>query len=220
MNKLSVSILDYGMGNLFSVQQACHAVGLEAKLIREKDEILSADALIVPGVGAFGDAVSLLSEKGLIEGLIDFIGSGRPFMGICLGLQILFSESEEFGLHKGLGIFPGRIVRFNPGSADIKVPQTGWNRIYLADGYNDWKDTGLDGVENGQFMYFVHSFYASPVSGENVIAVSEYAGIKYCAALKKDNVFACQFHPEKSACAGLEIYRNFKRTLNNSKERK
>jgi len=208
-----IAILDYGMGNLFSVRQACRFAGLEADVTCDKGKIMRAGALIVPGVGAFGDAMAVLERGELCAVIADFIKSGKPFMGICLGFQILFSESEEFGLQKGLGIFPGRVVKFSrPGKA-LKVPQVGWNSIYSARGATGWNGTELSGVSDGEFMYFVHSFYVQPLLQECVLATSTYEGIGFCSAFKKDNVFACQFHPEKSAGAGMAIYRNFQKII-------
>jgi len=216
MSKPKVAILDYGMGNLFSVQQACNFAGLEAGITNNEQNILSSSALIVPGVGAFGDAMSALRLKRLDRVIKDFIKSGKLFMGICLGLQILFSESEEFGLHEGLDVFPGKVLKFDLPDKNIKVPQVGWNRIFSQKGSCRWKNSELDGITNGEFMYFVHSFYAPLSLSDYILATSTYEGIEYCAAVKKDNVFACQFHPEKSANAGIAVYRNFRRMVENS----
>ncbi len=213
MKMPAVAILDYGMGNLFSVQQACSFAGLEADITSDKRKITGAGALIVPGVGAFGDAMSALDRGGLFAVIADFIRSGKAFMGICLGLQILFSESEEFGVHKGLDIFPGRVVKFSLPGKKFKVPQVGWNSISSPKGLDAWNGTELAGVPDGEFMYFVHSFYVQPSLKENVLATSVYEGIEFCSAFKKDNVFACQFHPEKSAEAGMAVYRNFRKIM-------
>lgn len=212
-----IAVLDYGMGNLFSVEKACFHAGLKPVISSSKNEIMRADGMIVPGVGAFGDAMKALSNKGLVNGIIDFIKSGKPLMGICLGLQILFSESQEFGLHKGLGMLPGKVIKFNSGQDKdrrFKVPQVGWNQINVVDSFNSaWEDSELAGIPNGEFMYFVHSFYAIPDSSEIVLSRSTYEGVEYCSAVKKDNIFACQFHPEKSAHAGLTVYNNFRKII-------
>jgi imidazole glycerol-phosphate synthase subunit HisH len=205
---MTVAIIDYGMGNLYSVQRACEHLGVEAAITGSADVLLSAEAAILPGVGAFGDAMGNLKERGLAGPIKEFIASGRPFMGICLGLQLLMSESEEFGVHEGLNIFAGKVVKF-PAGPGIKVPQVGWNKIKRAPAGAGWEASLLRGVREEEFMYFVHSFYVVPAGGEAVLSVSSYEGVNYCSSLQRGNVFACQFHPEKSAGRGLKIYQNF-----------
>ena len=184
-------IIDYGMGNLFSVKLACEKVGLEAVISNKPEDILVAAALILPGVGAFGDAMANLKKLGLIEPIKKCIDSGKPFLGVCLGMQLLMTESEEFGKHKGLDIIKGKVKKF-PAGID-KVPQVGWNQI----------------VPSGEYMYFVHSFYCVPEDKSIVLSQTNYAGLDYCSSLQKKNVFACQFHHEKSGKTGLTIYKNF-----------
>lgn len=209
-----VSIIDYGMGNLFSVKQACIHVGLQAEVSSERAEILNADATILPGVGAFGDAMLNLAKLDLIDAIYKFVKSGKPFMGICLGMQLLFSESEEFGIHKGLDIIAGRVVKFRSAKEEkIKVPQVGWNRIERSAYGKTWEGTILDGIQEGSFMYFVHSYYCQPVKSDVVLSSSKYSGIGYCSSIVSDNIFACQFHPEKSSKRGIGIYKNFKKLI-------
>jgi glutamine amidotransferase len=217
-----VVIIDYGMGNLFSVKQACEHVRLPAKITRNKDDILNSAAAILPGVGAFGDAMNALRKSDLVNPILDFIKTGKPFMGICLGMQLLFSESEEFGRHEGLNIIPGSVIKFT--SVDdkgqvSKVPQVGWNRIQKKpirgrDGF--WDNTPLAGQNDGEFMYFVHSYYCKPADEGIALSFTNYAGIEYCSSISWRNVFACQFHPEKSASKGLDIYRNWAAILRNN----
>ncbi len=214
MDKKEVCVIDYGMGNLFSVQQACAQVGLSAIVTSDINIIMESSAVILPGVGAFGEAINNLKTKGLIAAIKDFIASKRLFMGICLGMQLLMSESEEFGSYKGLGIIEGSVVKFpdkNSANEKIKVPQVGWNRICLPKVAREdyWNKTQLQDVKNGEFMYFVHSYYAMPVNPEVVLSITNYEGTEYCSSILWKNIFACQFHPEKSGSEGLKIYRNW-----------
>lgn len=208
MQSKKTVIVDYGMGNMFSVLRACASAGLDAALTSDPKELESADAVILPGVGAFGPAMENLAKLDLVGPLKDFCASGRPFLGVCLGYQLLFSESGEFGSHKGLDIIKGVVKKFPvPNSEQAKVPQIGWNAIRRA---GAWEDTLLAGLADGEYMYFVHSFYVEPAPGEPVSSVTSYAGVDYASSVSRGNLFACQFHPEKSAWNGLKIYENFK----------
>jgi len=212
-----VIIIDYESSNLFSVQQACRHVGVEAQISRNREDILGADGVILPGVGAFGDAMNNLTRLDLVEPIRDVIRAGVPFMGVCLGMQLLFTESEEFGNNKGLNIIEGRIRRFPTSSSSkerIRIPQISWNRIHepVPD---RWKQTPLSGLAEGEFMYFVHSYYADPDDKAHVLSSTNYDGITYCSSVQKNNVFATQFHPEKSAATGLLIYKNWAKALAN-----
>ena len=198
-----VAIIDYGMGNLFSVKLACEQVGLDSLITNNKAEILTADALILPGVGAFADAMNDLSKMDLVNTIKEFINSGKPFLGICLGMQLLMTESEEFGKHKGLDIIKGKVLKFD--NKKEKVPQVGWNKIIKN---KDWENSLAENLSDGEYMYFVHSFYCQPEDEEIILSETDYAGETYCSSLKKDNIFACQFHPEKSGEKGLLIYKN------------
>jgi glutamine amidotransferase len=207
-----VAIVDYEMGNLFSVRHACLTAGMDPIITSEKDVILSADAAILPGVGAFGEAMASLRKMDLVSPLRDFAASGKPLMGVCLGLQLLFDESEEFGPHPGLGLVKGSVRRFparSPANAPLRVPQIGWNRIRSPRGDAGWDGTPLQGVCQGEFMYFVHSYYVVPADAGDSLCVTDYEGIGYCSGIRRGNLFAVQFHPEKSAEEGIRIYRNF-----------
>ena len=210
---IKVAVVDFEAGNLFSVQHACQTVGLRPVITNKPEDIRQAEALILPGVGAFGAAMENLHKLGLVEPLREFAANGKPFLGICLGMQILFSRSTEFGNHEGLSLIAGNVVKFpsvNGNGRRVKVPQIGWNRIfYPSEVENTWDGTPLEQVINGEFMYFVHSYYACPLNSENVLAVTGYEGLKYCSAVIKGNIFATQFHPEKSAIEGIKIYRNW-----------
>lgn len=220
MNNKKVAIIDYGMGNMFSVVRACEQVGMRPILTSNKEVILEAEGVILPGVGAFGDAMKNLKAMDLVLPIKDFISSGKPFMGICLGLQLLLSESEEFGANKGLDIIKGSVIKFptvNKNGERKKVPQVGWNRIYqpLTPNGNLWKKSPLEDVRNEEYMYFVHSFYCVPENTEVILSLTDYEGTEYCSCVLLENVFACQFHPEKSAAEGLRIYQKWAQTLKN-----
>jgi len=209
--KRKIAILDYGMGNLFSVRRACEDVGLDAVTTHQPQDIHQADGVILPGVGAFGDAMAHLEELDLVDPIKDFVKSGRPFLGICLGMQLLMSESEEFGAHRGLNIVPGAVKRLDPHSEVSKVPEVGWNQIYKPSNNSSdyWRDTPLHNIEEGEYVYFVHSYFVQPEEPEVVLSMSSYEGVDFCSSLRFKNVFATQFHPEKSAAKGLQIYQNW-----------
>ncbi len=203
----NIAIIDYRLSNLFSVKNACSFVGLKPVITCDKIQIIEADALILPGVGAFGDAMKNLESMGLIEPIKESIKEGKPFMGVCLGMQLLFSESEEFGNHQGLNIIKGKVVRFAGKTKKIKVPQIGWNRIYrYSSGRNEWRQSPLRNIANNEFMYFVHSYYVRPDNKDKILSFTNYEGIEYCSAVKYKNILATQFHPEKSGKEGIKIY--------------
>ncbi len=215
-----VAIVDYEMGNLFSVRRACEQVGLAPIVTSDIKTIFQSSAIILPGVGAFGDAINNLKRLDLISPMIDSIASGKPFMGICLGFQLLMSESEEFGRHKGLDYFKGSVVKFPSTGSEhlsIKVPQVGWNRIYqpLVTGNAAWASSLLQGIKNHEYMYFVHSYYVVPEDRHVALSYTDYEGIEYTSSISLNNVFACQFHPEKSAVEGMKIYKNFAAMIRN-----
>ncbi len=200
-----IAIIDYGMGNLRSVEKALAHVGAQAAVTQDPEVLEKATGVVLPGVGAFAQAMDNLKAAGLVEPIRRAIASGKPFLGICLGLQLLFETSEErfcddAALPRGLGIVPGRVRRFPAGP---KVPQIGWNTLLFP------KATRLfAGVDEGSYVYFVHSYYAEPADPAVVAAVTEY-GIEYCSAVEAGNVMAVQFHPEKSSRVGLQILSNF-----------
>jgi glutamine amidotransferase len=205
-----VCIVDYKLGNLFSVSRALNNIGLNVSLSSNKDELYEADALVLPGVGAFGDAMENLKALDLIDSIVASVTDGKPFMGICLGLQLLFTESEEFGVSKGLDLVSGRVRRFNETQSNgeiRKVPQISWNQIKRPPGIV-WDSTPLSNIREGEFMYFVHSFHVEP--NESVaLTTTNYDGQSYVSSIIKNNIFACQFHPEKSGEEGLKIYREW-----------
>lgn len=197
-----LTIIDYGAGNLRSVQKACEAVGQQAHITSDSAEILSADHVILPGVGAFGDCMKNLSQSRLIQTIHQVIDQGTPFLGICLGLQLLFSTSEESPGVSGLGILPGKIVKI-PKQNDLKIPHMGWNSLAFT------KESPLfHGLDFNPFVYFVHSYYMEPEDAGIIAATTEY-GKNLPVALSHRNIFATQFHPEKSGDVGLAILKNF-----------
>lgn len=210
-----VAIVDYGLGNLYSVKHACAAVGLDAIITSVRAEILAAPAVILPGVGAFGDAMETLARLDLVSVIRDVAAASRPLLGVCLGMQLLMTESEEFGRHRGLGLIDGVVVRLPSAGTSVqesKVPQIGWNAIrrYPAGAAADpWAATVLDGVPDGEQMYFVHSYVVQPQDPALTLSTSSYGGREFCSSLKLGSVVACQFHPERSGPAGLRVYRNF-----------
>lgn len=194
-----IAIIDYGMGNLHSVSKAVERLGYEFVISANADEILAADAAILPGVGAFGDAMEQLNETGLADVVKRFVATGKPLLGICLGMQLLFQSSEEHGFNEGLGLIEGQVVRFQ---GDFKIPHMGWNRI-------EFKQASpvFNGLEEG-YVYFVHSFHAKLPHSENLSAVTDYYGT-VTAIVNKDNVYGMQFHPEKSGELGMKLLQNF-----------
>ncbi len=216
--KPKIAIVDYGVGNLYSIRRACVTCGMDAAITSNVQEILNASAVILPGVGAFGDAMDELKRLDLVSPLRELAQQGTPLIGICLGMQLLMSESYEFGHHRGLGIVDGEVVRFeNIQQADrvCKVPHVGWNRIHRApyagstqlEPFDPWQDSPLEPVREGEFMYFVHSYYVQPSDPAVTLSVSHYAEREFCSGLKAGNVVAFQFHPERSGPQGLEVYR-------------
>jgi imidazole glycerol-phosphate synthase subunit HisH len=218
----SVAIVDYELGNLFSVKQACAFAGLNAVITNSKKDILGASAVILPGVGAYGDAMSKLHSLDLVHILQDIAESPTMLIGICLGLQLLMTESYEFGLHKGLGIIEGPVVRFEaPKEKErvLKVPQIGWNRIYPVANGLPWSGTMLEKIDEGSYMYFVHSYIIQPQDKEVILSTSFYGHIEFCSSIRSGNVFAFQFHPERSGSGGLQIYASLAEQLKNNSVR-
>ncbi|MBI4686656.1 MAG: imidazole glycerol phosphate synthase subunit HisH [Nitrospirae bacterium] len=196
-----IAVIDYGMGNLKSVEKGFIKAGVSVTVTNKADIIEKADAIVLPGVGAFRDCMRELSNLGLINAIVDSIKKGKPYLGICLGLQILFTESEEFGVCKGLDIFNGRVPRFPHNG--LKVPHMGWNEVKIK------RDNPLlQGVTDKSFLYFVHSFYVAPEDSSIVSTTTDY-GIEFTSMVHRGNIFATQFHPEKSQAIGLRILKNF-----------
>ncbi len=199
-----IVVIDYGMGNLRSVQKAIELFCPDVKVSSSSRDILAADKIILPGVGAFGKAMEELRKRNLIKTILETIKKGKPFLGICLGLQLLFSESEEAGRIKGLGILKGKVKRFNV-TGNLKIPHMGWNNIKSK---TNPKSQILEGVTDGSYMYFVHSYYVEPEDRDIVLCETDY-GVKFTSGIQKDNIVAFQFHPEKSQRVGLKIVENF-----------
>jgi len=199
-----IAIIDYGMGNLRSVQKGLERVGFDAMVTRDVGQIESARGVVLPGVGAFSACMENLGKFGLIEPIREQVRQAKPFLGICLGFQLLFSESEEFGKQKGLDLFPGKVVGFHP-REDLKVPHMGWNRIEKKQ-----DSPFLEGISTGDYVYFVHSFYVAPDDPTIVATTTDY-GQRFVSSIATERLFACQFHPEKSQELGLRILTNFGR---------
>ena len=199
-----VAIIDYGVGNLFSLQCSLKKIGVEAVVTSDADVIKNADRIILPGVGAFGDAAKKLRSSGLVELITEEAKSGKPFLGICLGMQLLFEKGFEYGEHEGLGFLKGNVIPLeNKIPANLNIPHMGWNAL----DFKEEKSPIFKYINDGDFVYFVHSFYATDCD-DSIIATSEY-GIPVTAAVGKGNIFGCQFHPEKSGDVGLSILKAF-----------
>jgi len=199
-----IAIIDYGMGNLRSVQKGLERVGCKAQVTREPQQIVSARGVVLPGVGAFSACMENLRRFGLVEAIREVVLQRKPFLGICLGFQLLFTESEEFGPQKGLDLFPGKVVGFHPQNG-LKVPHMGWNRIVKKK-----ESPFLQGITDGDYLYFVHSYYVTPAD-MSVVATTTTYGTSFVSSIATDHLFACQFHPEKSQKIGLRILENFAR---------
>ena len=197
-----IAIIDYGAGNIQSVKKAFEHIGCDCFVTRNHDEIIKADGAVLPGVGSFGDTVDSLNQFGIKDTAIEFINSGKPFFGICLGLQLLFPGSEESPGAKGLGVFEGSITKI-PNGESLKIPHMGWNSLDIKK-----HDRLFKGIDGNPYVYFVHSYYLKAKDEQIVKATTEY-GVNIHASVEKDNVFACQFHPEKSSSVGLKILENF-----------
>ncbi len=208
-----IAIVDYGMGNLRSVEKAFLKVGVDAKIVSDAKAVDNAHGVVVPGVGAFRDCMKNLTELSLIEPIVRSIKKGKPYLGICLGLQILFTESEEFGVCKGLDVFKGKVMKFkfgvrsseskNSKPLTLKIPHMGWNTVNILR-----RPPIFDAIEDGAFFYFVHSFYVVP-DDNNIIATTTDYGITFTSMVWKENIFATQFHPEKSQKIGIRVLKNF-----------
>lgn len=202
-----IAIIDYGMGNLRSVQKGFEKVGADAVVTADPGVVLEAERIVLPGVGAFRDCMHNLEQGGFIEPLLKVIAGGRPFLGICVGMQMLFTDSVEFGLYNGLGVIPGHVFRFpddmREGTEKLKVPQMGWNQLSFRR-----RPPVFEGVAQGANVYFVHSYYVKPDSDDVIATTTDY-GFEFCSSVWRDNIVATQFHPEKSQEVGLRILKNF-----------
>jgi glutamine amidotransferase len=208
----SALVVDYGVGNLLSVRRALEWIGAEVELSGDPDRIRKGGPTILPGVGAFGDCIGELRSRGLVDPLRDHVAAGRPLIGICVGMQMLFEASEEFGEHEGLGIFKGRVVRIPSTGEDgrpHKVPHVAWSPLVAGERAPHWEDTVLAGIEEGAHCYFVHSYAPEPIDPELRLADALYDGRRLAAVVGRGSVVGCQFHPEKSAAVGLRILATF-----------
>ena len=223
MKTCDIAVIEYGLGNIFSIKHACEHFGLRAEVTSDKAVIAAAKAVILPGVGAFGDAMKALRSLDLVAPLKDFAASGKPLVGICLGQQLLFSRSHEFGLHEGLGFIEGDVIRFDAprlNGKELKVPHVSWCAVHApgsdaADGESpsQWDGTLLQGVNQGDEMYFVHSFYTVPKDASVATTLSRYGETEFCSGVKKGNVAGFQFHPERSGEVGMKVYHNLAKQL-------
>ncbi len=203
-----INIIDYEMGNLRSVEKAFERLGFAVRVSADPRDITTADKVVLPGVGAFRDCINNLRSGGFVEPLLEHIAAKKPLLGICVGMQMLFDVSEEFGQHQGLGLIPGKVVRFPSGMVEggerLKVPHMGWNNISLKQ-----QSPLFNGIDDGSFVYFVHSYYCAAENESDVAASCRYGDVEFCASLWRDNIMATQFHPEKSQTVGLNVFRNF-----------
>lgn len=210
---VSVAIIDYGVGNLRSVQKAFAANGHDAVVTSDPDVIRAAERVVLPGVGAFGAAADTLRSVGLEGVALDAAASGRPFLGICVGMQLLFTQSEEMGLHRGLDLIPGRVLRFDernlgPAAQGVKVPQIGWNSLTFPESGNGAEL--FEGIPGGSLVYFVHSYFCAPNDPAAIAAATDFIA-PYCSSVARGNIYGVQFHPEKSGAVGLRLLDNFAR---------
>lgn len=223
--KVDIAIVNYGLGNVFSIRQACEYAGMNCTITADRKILREAGGIILPGVGAFGHAMANLRELDLVDTLKQVSAEGKPLIGICLGMQLLMSKSYEFGEHEGLGILQGAVVRLDrtaEGAAAIamgglKIPEVGWNAILVPEekpdgheGSRTWEGTVLEGLRSGDSMYFVHSFCVRPRQASVVLSVTEYGPAKFCSSVQRGNIIGFQFHPERSGSGGLRIYRNLR----------
>ena len=201
-----ITIVDYGVGNLHSVVKAFKYFGQDTSISEEAEEILKSDAIILPGVGSFQAGIEGLKIRKLDKAIRDFAKTNKPILGICLGAQLLMSRGHEFGIFDGLGIIPGQVEVFK--KIKDKIPHIGWNEVTAPKGVN-WNKTILKAIKQHADLYFVHSYLLKPKNKKNVLSLTKYGGLEFCSAIYKDNVYGCQFHPEKSSVVGLKIIKNF-----------
>ena len=205
-----ITIIDYGCGNILNLVRAIKFLGYEVEITHEVKRIINSSHVILPGVGAFGNAMKQLEKYSLQKTIIEYAQLNRPLLGICIGMQILFTLSYEFGVHKGLNLIEGEVIKIsNKKNKEIKIPHVGWNEIYPNNDEKEWKNKILKNVLIGKRFYFVHSFACITKNSDSTIAVCNYTGISIPAVVSVDNVFGCQFHPEKSANNGLAFLKNF-----------
>ena len=211
---MKIAVIDYGIGNVRSIMGALENQGASAILTNDKYQILESDGLVLPGVGAFSHGMDCLDRYGLIDVILECVSFEKPLMGICLGMQVLFEESEEFGRSAGLGLIPGSVTQI-PAGGHRKLPHIGWQKLDHIDA--EWSGTILEGVNDRDNMYFVHSFVANPSSSKTILSVTEYSDYIFCSSVKHGNIYGCQFHPEKSGQSGLKVISNFIEICSNEK---
>ena len=201
-----IAVLDYGMSNMFSIRNALEGLGFEVEITSDYQKIISCDGAILPGVGAFPEAMKNIKELNLDSTIKDFINTGKPFVGICLGFQLLFDRSDEIEDTLGLGIIPGEVLDFSKLGENIRVPHVGWNHIEKRSIISKLKDINYQDIINDkESFYFVHSNFVKPFNDNHIFTETKYAGIKFCSSIIKENIFACQFHPEKSGQKGIKV---------------
>jgi imidazole glycerol-phosphate synthase subunit HisH len=211
---INITVVDYGSGNLFNIQRALVAIGANINISSSPEELKKADKIVLPGVGAFKTGISNLEKSGMIEALNEFKTSGKQILGICLGMQLLVTQSMENGRHKGLDFIPGSVNRFTPCATTenrFKIPQICWNTIEHPplESKNTWDNTILGELKGGAYMYFLHSYYVQAKQEEHCLAITHYGNEMFHSAIQKDNVVGCQFHPERSGIQGLSILKSF-----------
>jgi len=205
---MKIAVIDYDIGNVRSTLSAFENQGADVFLTRDREKILASDGLVLPGVGAFQHGMASLRKYNLVKDIKDYIETGKPFIGICLGMQMLFDNSEEFGLSSGLGLISGSVIKLPTKEVkNEKLPHVSWNELNIVK--SKWDGTILDGINEGSDMYFVHSFIADPEDRSNILSMTEYSGYKFCSSVHKNNIYGCQFHPEKSGKVGLNVIKNF-----------
>lgn len=205
---LKIVVIDYSIGNVRSILNAFEKSGVKPIISRDKEEILSADGVVLPGVGAFSHGMENLHKYSLVEILKEYVKTKKPLLGVCLGMQMLLDESEEFGITKGIGLISGKVVKLpTEDSKYDKLPHVSWNEIKPK--HVDWKNTILNNINSKSDVYFVHSYVAVPSNENEILSTTVYSNYEFCSSVKKDNIYGCQFHPEKSAQEGLNIIRNF-----------
>ena len=205
-----ITIIDYGCGNILNLAGAIKFIGYEVDITHDKNKIINSSYVILPGVGAFGNAMKQIEKYNLHNAILEYAKSNKPLLGICLGMQILLTVSYEFGVHKGLGLIEGKVIKIsNEKNKEIKIPHMGWNEIYPNNNKKEWKNKILKNSSIGKSFYFVHSFVCITKDYDSTIAFCNYSGISIPAVIATGNVFGCQFHPEKSADNGLAVLKNF-----------
>lgn len=208
----TISILDYGVGNIFSLTKAFELCGAKVKLVSEPSQLKHVDKLILPGVGAFAKAMEGLEKRNFVDSIKEYASSGKPMLGICLGAQMLLSESYEYGVHAGLDLIKGKVIKISDTGIEaknLKVPYVAWSELHKPENNMDWDNTILSGIKSGTTAYFVHSFTFIPDDESHRLADTFYDGVRLCAAIKNGNIYGTQFHPERSGKFGLQIISNF-----------